>query len=164
MTYRLGYPNKAAEGGQFCFAAEPYYNAFRNAVLYHIREIAFRLVKFDGGSYRCNVTDHGHLPGKYSTEFMHERLIELADAARAAAPDVVVMWYWGISSPFWALYGDTIFESGLPMEGSATSAFPTLYYRDSVTIRLGPKYAIRPHDSAVGERQPRGMAGRHALG
>ena len=34
------------------------------------------------------------------------------------------------------LYGDTIFESGMPMEASATSGFPSLYYRDSVTIAL----------------------------
>jgi hypothetical protein len=47
---------------------------------------------------------------------------------------VFVMWYWGLRSPFWALHGDTIFESGLTMEGSATSAVPTLYYRDSVSL------------------------------
>jgi hypothetical protein len=32
------------------------------------------------------------------------------------------------------LYGDTIFESGVHLEGSGTSTFPTLYYRDSVTL------------------------------
>jgi hypothetical protein len=134
LGYRLGYPDKAAEGRMFCFGAEPYYSTLRNAVLHHIRENHVRLLKFDGGNYACDCTGHGHLPGKYSVEFMHERLIDLANAARAAAPDVVVMWYWGLNSPFWALYGDMIFESGLTMEGSATSAFPALYYRDSVTI------------------------------
>ena len=47
-----------------------------------------------------------------------------------------MVWYWGLRSPFWAFYGDTIFESGMPMEASATSGFPSLYYRDSVTIAL----------------------------
>jgi hypothetical protein len=53
------------------------------------------------------------------------------------------MWYYGCSSPFWALYGDFIFESGISMEGSATSAYPTLYYRDSVTLMQdqGAQYA-----------------------
>ena len=37
-------------------------------------------------------------------------------------------------TPFWALHGDTIFESGLFMEGSGTSSTPTLHYRDSVTL------------------------------
>ena len=46
------------------------------------------------------------------------------------------MWYWGEGSPLWALYGDVISESGLFMEGSGTSQFPTLYYRDSVTLSL----------------------------
>ena len=49
------------------------------------------------------------------------------------------MWYWGLRSPFWALHGDSIFESGLHMEGSATSAYPTLYYRDSVTLAQDQK-------------------------
>ena len=35
-----------------------------------------------------------------------------------------------------ALHGDVISESGLFMEGSGTSQFPTLYYRDSVTLSL----------------------------
>ena len=47
-----------------------------------------------------------------------------------------VMWYWGVRSPFFALHGDSVFESGLFMEGSATSWFPSLYYRDSVTLNL----------------------------
>jgi hypothetical protein len=65
---------------------------------------------------------------------MYDNLIALADAAREAAPEVFVMWYWGLRSPFWALHGDSIFESGLHMEGSGTSSTPALYYRDSVTL------------------------------
>jgi hypothetical protein len=134
MPYRLGYPDKAHEGHQFCFAREPFFNTLSNAVLYHIKENHVRFVKFDGGVFSCNQTNHGHLPGKYATEQMHNQLISLAGSIHAAAPDVRIMWYYGCSSPFWALYGDFIFESGLSMEGSGTSAFPTLYYRDSVTL------------------------------
>jgi hypothetical protein len=65
---------------------------------------------------------------------MLAKLIDIADCARALAPDVFIMWYWGLRSPFWALHGDAIFESGLQMEGSGTSSTPTLYYRDSVTL------------------------------
>ncbi len=134
MPYRLGYPDKAHEGRMFCFAAEPYFQTIKNAVLYHVRENHVRWLKFDGGNYTCDSTEHGHLPGKYSVEPMFAHLIDIANSARAAAPGVRIMWYYGCSSPFWALYGDFIFESGLAMEGSATSAFPTLYYRDSVTL------------------------------
>jgi hypothetical protein len=134
MPYRLGYPDKAHEGRMFCLGLAPYFNTFSNAVIHHIRENHARFIKIDGGDYFCDSAEHGHLPGKYATEFMHEQLIALARAARAESPDVFVLWYWGCKSPFWALHGDAIFESGLDMEGSGTSAFPTLHYRDSVSL------------------------------
>jgi len=65
---------------------------------------------------------------------MYDNLIDVAASVRAAAPDTFLLWYWGAGSPFWALYGDMVFESGLEMEGSGTSRFPALYYRDSVTL------------------------------
>lgn len=133
LPWRDGSP--LTEGGiNFCFASEPYFSIFKNAVLYHVRQNKVRLLKFDGGNYYCDSDAHGHLPGKYSVEPMYRNLIDVANGARAIAPDVFIIWYWGVGSPFWALYGDMVFESGLEMEGSGTSAFPTLYYRDSVTL------------------------------
>jgi hypothetical protein len=134
--YRNGFPANGGVGHQMCMAADPYYRVFRQAVLHHVRENKARLLKFDSGNYYCNSTKHGHLPGKYSTEAISDRMIEIVQAARALAPKVFVMWYWGEASPFWALHGDVISESGLFMEGSGTSQFPTLYYRDSVTLSL----------------------------
>ena len=134
MAYRNGYPDRANFSGSLCMASEPYVNILRNAVLHHIRENNVRFIKFDGGNYYCENVGHGHLPGKYSTEKMYNNLIEIANSARSIAPDIFVMWYWGLRSPFWALHGDSIFESGLHMEGSGTSSSPTMYYRDSVTL------------------------------
>lgn len=133
LAYRQGYPVTVG-GITFCLGSDRYFKILRDAILYHIREHNVRFIKLDGGSYFCDSTEHGHLPGKYSVEAMFERLIDIAGSARAAAPDVFIMWYWGLRSPFWALYGDSIFESGLHMEGSGTSSFPALYYRDSVTL------------------------------
>lgn len=133
QLYREGYP-LGADGLTFCMAEERYRAILRKAVLHHVKHNGVRFLKFDGGFYQCDRTDHGHLPGKYATESMHEWLIDLANRARAIAPDVFIMWYWGLRSPFWALHGDAIFESGLFMEGSGTSNVPTLYYRDSVTL------------------------------
>lgn len=133
QLYREGYP-LGADGLTFCMAEERYRAILRKAVLHHVRHHGVRFLKFDGGFYQCDRTDHGHLPGKYATESMHAWLIDLANRARAIAPDVFIMWYWGLRSPFWALHGDAIFESGLFMEGSGTSNVPTLYYRDSVTL------------------------------
>jgi hypothetical protein len=133
QLYREGY-HLGADGVFFCFGDDNYYSIFKKAVLHHIRENGVKFLKFDGGYYHCDKTDHGHLPGKYATEAMYEKLIDLADSARAADPEVFIMWYWGLGSPFWAMHGDAIFESGLMMEGSGASPIPTLYYRDSVTL------------------------------
>ncbi|MFI5356530.1 MAG: hypothetical protein ACHQ4G_04265 [Opitutales bacterium] len=133
QKYREGYPLGAA-GVDFCLGEENYFSILKRAVLHHVRTNHVRFLKFDGGYYHCDNPDHGHLPGKYATEAMHGNLIDIAASARALAPDVFVMWYWGLRSPFWALHGDAIFESGLQMEGSGTSNVPTLYYRDSVTL------------------------------
>jgi hypothetical protein len=133
QLYREGYP-LGADGLTFCLGEKNYRAILRKAVLHHVKHNGVRFLKFDGGFFQCDNPDHGHLPGKYATESMHEWLIELAHRARAIAPDVFIMWYWGLRSPFWALHGDAIFESGLHMEGSGTSSFPTLHYRDSVTL------------------------------
>ncbi len=122
--------------GRLCVASEPYSSMLKNAVMRLIKENGLKLFKIDMGTYYCNSTEHGHLPGKYSVEAQYEHLLELAATGRRADPDVYVMWYWGLRSPFFALFGDSVFESGLFMEGSGTSWFPTLYYRDSVTLNL----------------------------
>ncbi len=136
MVYRNGYPEGGGPAATLCVASEPYFSILKNAILYHIQESSLNLFKLDGGNYYCNSTHHDHLPGKYSVEAMYDRLLEIVANARKIAPDIYVMWYWGVRSPFFALHGDSIFESGLYMEGSGTSWFPTLYYRDSVTLNL----------------------------
>lgn len=133
QLYREGY-HLGADGVYFCFGEDNYYSIFKKAVLHHIRKNGVKFLKFDGGYYHCDKTEHGHLPGKYATEVMFEKLIDLAASARAADPEVFIMWYWGLGSPFWGMFGDAIFESGLFMEGSGASPIPTLYYRDSVTL------------------------------
>lgn len=135
-AYRNGYPAGGGIGRVLCLASDAYWNEFKDSILHHVRQNRVRLVKVDNGGYYCNSAKHGHLPGRYSTEAIYNRLIELGTAVRDAAPDAMVIWYWGIGSPFWALYGDMVFESGLFMEGSGTSWHPTLYYRDAVTLSL----------------------------
>jgi len=136
VAYRNGYISNGGVPEQLCLASEPYFHILRDAVLYHIKQNHLKFFKLDNGTYYCNSTTHDHLPGKYSVEAMYDRLLNIAASARQADPDVYVMWYWGVRSPFFALHGDSIFESGLYMEGSATSWFPSLYYRDSVTLNL----------------------------
>ena len=136
-SYRDGYPTSGGIGRTLCIASDPDFHVFKHAVDYHVQHNGVRLVKFDIGNYYCNSTAHQHLPGRYSTEMMFNRLIDLAGGVRSVSPDVFVVWYWGVGrSPFWALHGNVIFESGLFLEGSGTSWYPTLFYRDAVTLAL----------------------------
>jgi hypothetical protein len=136
-AYRNGYPTNGGIGRQLCLASPAYFNVFKSAIRHHVQHNNVRLIKLDSGNYYCNSSAHDHLPGRYSTEAMFDRLIDIAQSARSIAPDVFVLWYWGVgTSPFWALHGDGVFESGLFMEGSGTSSYPALYYRDSVTLSL----------------------------
>jgi hypothetical protein len=121
---------------QLCPASEPFRTILRNAIRYHIRANSLRLLKLDNSHYVCQNDSHHHLPGKYSTEAMMDEIISLAEMAREECPDLFLMWYWGHSSPFWALHGDTIAECGLSIEAANPSAFPSLVLRDSVTASM----------------------------
>ena len=121
---------------QLCVASEPYFSILRDALLHHIQHDNLRFFKLDTGSYFCNSTTHDHLPGKYSTEANFDRVLEIARQTHAASPDLYIMWYWGIRSPFFALHGDSIFESRIRMEGASTGDYPALYFRDAVTLAM----------------------------
>ena len=164
MPYRLGYPDKAHEGRLFCFGSEPYFQTLKKAVLYHVRENHVRWLKFDGGNYTCDSTEHGHLPGKYSVEPMFAHLIDMAASARAVAPDVRVMWYYGCSSPFWALYGDFIFESGLANGRLRHERLSHAVLPGFGHAHAGSRRAICPQHPAAQQGQPGRLAGRQPLG
>ena len=77
----------------------------------------------------------------------------MAATARAITPDIVILWYWGLYSPFFALHGDVMFDVRLSMEAANTCDYPALFFRDSVTQALdqGAQFAkwVPPinHDS-----------------
>jgi hypothetical protein len=121
---------------RLCLASEPYFSILRDALLYHIRHDNLRFYKIDESTCYCNSTEHPHLPGKYSTEANFDALIEIARVTRQASPDLYIMWYWGLHSPFFLLYGDSIFDKQLKMEACNTGDHPTLFFRDGVTLVL----------------------------
>ena len=121
---------------QYCLASEPYFTIFRDGLLQHIRRYNLEFYKVDDSTYYCNNPAHGHLPGKYSTEANFDALIEIAKATRAANPNIYIMWYWGVRSPFFLLYGDSIFEKRITLEASSTGDHPALFFRDAVTLAL----------------------------
>lgn len=127
----------------YCLASEPYRTLFRDALLHHVSANGVRCFKFDGHRLHCSNPDHGHLLGKYSVEPLMDALIDTIAQVRGQASDVMIIWYWGVRSPWWLLYGDTLYEHGIHMEAATPADSPSLLMRQSVTVSLdqGADYA-----------------------
>ncbi|MFA6133188.1 MAG: hypothetical protein WC869_04120 [Phycisphaerae bacterium] len=133
FTYNPEYPVKYWCGPFFCRATDPIKTLYTKAFRYHVRQNAVRLLKFDNLRSYCSSIHHEHLPGKYSTEPIHNAVIEMLHEIDKECPDVFVMLYWGYRSPWWLRHADTLFEPGLNMEAASPADSPTLYVRDGVT-------------------------------
>jgi len=120
----------------FCRATEPVRSLYTEGFLHHIRENGVRLLKFDNFNSQCANPAHDHLPGVYANEATHDAVIECYRALDAACPELFIMLYWGYRSPWWLLYGDTMFETGVEMEAASPGHLPALYVRDGVTRKL----------------------------
>jgi hypothetical protein len=130
---------KGTGKGSLCFATKPVARLYKEAFRYHIRQNGVRQLKFDNfgpGTLEpeCSNPKHQHLPGVYSTEAIDNAAIGFYRAL--AAEDVFISLYWAYRSPWWLLYGDTLFDSGTRIEGASFTAFPAPYARDSTTRRL----------------------------
>jgi hypothetical protein len=119
-----------------CRAMEPIKSMYTAAFRHHIRENGVRLLKFDNLIRTCTNPSHDHLPGVFSTEAIDDAVIEFLEALDKECPDVFLMLYWGYRSPWWLLYADTLFESGVCIEAANPSDQPALRARDSVTQML----------------------------
>jgi hypothetical protein len=128
--------------GQLCRASEPINSMYKQAFIHQVRANKVGLLKFDnlGPDCQppgCNNPAHGHLPGPlYSVEAIHSAVIDFLQALDKACPEVFIILYWGYRSPWWLLYGDMYFESGLHIEGASAADCPAPFARDSVTLRL----------------------------
>jgi hypothetical protein len=129
--YRPGFGNT-----YFCRATEPIRSMYARSFSHHIRENGARLLKFDNLTTACNNPRHEHLPGIYSTEAIIDGVIDCYRALDAASPEVFIMLYWGYRSPWWLLYGDTMFETGVEMEAASPGHMPAPFARDGVTRKL----------------------------
>ena len=122
--------------GVYCIASQPFQDAYEKSFQYHAAAHRMRLVKMDSVRACCWNPDHPHLPGKYSVEAIQNVEIAMYNRLREMAPDIFVMLYFSHDSPWWLLWGDTLFESGLNTEAASPSTTPALYIRDSVTVGL----------------------------
>jgi hypothetical protein len=120
----------------YCRGTEPIKSLFANMVTTHIRDHGVRLFKFDNMNAVCVNPAHDHLGGVYGARAAHDGVIDTLQAADRASPDAFLMLYWGMRSPWWLLWADTLFDPGLSMEAASPSSKPSLYVRDGVTVGL----------------------------
>jgi len=125
-------PAFGTERRTMCLATEPMPSLNRNPFVKHVRE-GTRLLKFDGYWAVCRNPAHPHLPGIYATEAIDNAFINLLQQIDDASPDCFLELYGGYHSPWWLLYADTIYESGIAMEAATPGPWPTLWARDGVT-------------------------------
>lgn len=119
-----------------CRATDPVRTMYTTAFIHHLRSNGLRLVKLDNLLPICYNPRHEHLPGIYSTEAIMNAIIDTLERLDRESPELFIMLYWGHHSPWWLLWGDTLFEPGLQIEASSPAATPSLYVRDSVTVGL----------------------------
>ena len=94
LPWREGYPI-TREGVTFCVGEQRYHDLLKNAVLHHVRDNKARFVKFDGGDYVCDNPNRPPDRQVLRRAATMDALIDIADA-REGAPDLFVMWYWGL--------------------------------------------------------------------
>jgi hypothetical protein len=136
FTCNADYMPKYWSGAFFCRATDPIRTLYKTAFRRHLRENGVRHLKFDNLHSICFNTRHAHLPGLYSTEAIHDAVIEALRGYDEECPEVFLFLYWGYRSPWWLLHGDVLFEPGLNIEAASPSGSPTLYVRDGVTVGL----------------------------
>ncbi len=127
---------KTGQGNQLCRATAPVNQFYIDGYTHHLQNNGVRLVKFDNALFECTNPAHEHLPGEYSTEAIENALIDFYQQLDRVCPDLFIMLYWNYQSPWWLLYGDTLFDVGTRIEAASFAAYPTFRARESVTRRL----------------------------
>lgn len=144
-------PAFGTERRTMCLATDPMPSINRNAFRQLVRD-GVRLLKFDGYWAACRNPSHAHLPGIYATEAIDDAFVNLLQQIDDASPDCFLELYGGYHSPWWLLYADTIFESGIRMEAATPGPAPTLWARDGVTRTLDEATQFSREDvSALGK-------------
>ncbi len=105
----------------------------REALASIARRFGLGQMKFDGYTYECSESGHGHLPGVLSREATAEGLIDIFNGVRRAAPDIwmetTCFGYDG--SPWWLRYVDSVI--GPFGDDAPAGAVPAPVYRESYT-------------------------------
>ena len=100
-------------GNHLCIGDDNYYKIFKQKTLDHLKDGNLSFYKIDGFLSVCNETNHDHLPGIYSREFLVNRFIEYLKKIRVQKPDIfidITVGTW--LSPWWLMYADAVWMTG----------------------------------------------------
>ncbi len=100
-------------GRHLCLGDDAYFKIFKQKTLQYLKDADLSFYKIDGFLSVCNQTDHNHLPGIYSRQFLTTRFVEVLKALRAARPDIfidITVGTW--LSPWWLKYADAVWMTG----------------------------------------------------
>ena len=128
----------------FSLAGPKYYARFREVCLEMVRRYGVNYFKFDGIAQGSTVTGAGE---EFAPDI--QALLRLVEDLRAQRPDLFVNITTGTwPSPFWLLWGDSIWRSGSDMgfHGPGSKRQQWITYRDMITyqgvVRRGPLFPI----------------------
>jgi hypothetical protein len=121
---------------RFCLASEPYRSHYLEALPHLVADLDAQMLKLDCSVLHCTSSDHDHRPGRHSMHPMVDALVDLLSRCREASADLRVVWYWGFSSPWFARFGEVLFDKGLLMEAATVSSTPAPTVRQSLTTNV----------------------------
>ena len=99
--------------GQYCIGGPEYHAEYKRTLVDTVRQHQIAALKMDFVAFRCNRTDHGHLPGDDSVVGMMDNYLDIVAALREVNPDVVIYPTTGINqSPWWLFHVDAVWRGG----------------------------------------------------
>ncbi len=122
----------------FCIAGPTYHEWFRDRMLTFIREHDVNYFKLDNLTRVCENPEHGHRTGRYGQAGLTDAFIEILDAVRAEAPDVMLNITVGAwLSPWWLMHADVVWIGGLDYSfaGEGSVRQQSISYRDRIMFR-----------------------------
>lgn len=121
----------AGSAWRLCPAAEPWRSRFADTLRSLIDDTGATGFKIDGTELFCTSERHGHLPGIWSLWSTTRALAALFTDLRRR-PGLVIMLYWGLRSPWWLRWADTVWDGGYLVEAAAPAGRPTWSLRAGV--------------------------------
>lgn len=115
---------------RLCPAAPRWRDTFREALLSHLRQGDVHGFKIDGTDVWCS-GEHDHRPGIWSVYATAEALRHTFEELRSAGAEMIML-YWGLRSPWWLLWGNTLYDRGYLVEAAAPSGTRAWGLRSSV--------------------------------